>query len=45
MKDEGVDYEQLADMDAKIEKMTTQLEDFNAISKTPMELVLFPFAV
>ena len=45
MKDEGVDYEQLADMDAMIEKMTTQLEDFNAISKTPMELVLFPFAV
>ena len=45
MKDDATDYEQLGDMDQLIEVMTTQLEDFNAISKTPMELVLFPFAV
>ena len=45
MKDDAADYEQLADMNLLIEKMETQLEDFNAISKSPMELVLFPFAV
>ena len=42
---EGNEYLQLQDMEGVIGKMTTMLEDFNAISKTPMELVLFPFAV
>ena len=45
MKEEGAEYEVIPDMNALIENLTTQLEDYNAISKTPMELVLFPFAV
>jgi dynein heavy chain len=42
---EQASYEQLADMNLLIERVSVQLEDFNAVSKTPMELVLFPFAV
>ena len=45
MQESATDYLQLADMDALTNKMTTMLEDYNAISKTPMELVLFPFAI
>ena len=45
MNESSVDYVQLADMGALTNKMTTMLEDYNAISKTPMELVLFPFAI
>jgi len=44
MKEEGVDYEVMPDMAAIIERMQTSMEDYNAISKTPMDLVLFPFA-
>ena len=45
MKDEGNDYENMPEMSKLIAKMENQLEDFNAVSKSPMDLVLFPFAV
>ena len=44
MKDDGAEYEVMASMPGIIDRMTTSLEDHNAISKAPMDLVLFPFA-
>lgn len=38
-------YMPMADMDKLVLRMNGFLEDFNGISKRPMELVLFPFAV
>jgi len=41
----AAEYVAMPDMDALIARAQTMLEDYNAISKRPMELVLFPFAV
>ena len=45
MNAESDDYVFIPDMDKLIGAMNTHLEDYNAVSKRPMELVLFPFAV
>eukprot|EP00965_Chrysotila_dentata_P051493 1708043-Pleurochrysis_carterae.AAC.2 len=45
MKEGSSEYECMPDIDALIAKTQTMLEDFNAVSKRPMELVLFPFAI
>lgn len=45
MVESSTEYIQLPDMEALTNKMTMMLDDYNAISKTPMELVLFPFAI
>ena len=44
MADDG-QYRHMPEMGALIERMEAMLEDYNAVSKRPMELVLFPFAV
>jgi len=45
MKDDSSLYERLPGMDVLTAKMSAMLDDFNAVSKRPMSLVLFPFAV
>jgi len=45
MKEGSSEYEVLANMEELIAKTQGMLEDFNAISKRPMELIIFPFAV
>ena len=45
MNPESEEYVFIPDMDKLIGAMNTHLEDYNAVSKRPMELVLFPFAV
>ena len=45
MKSDTTEYLCIPDMDQLIEKAQVMLEDYNAMSKKPMELVIFPFAV
>jgi dynein heavy chain len=45
MRDDSDAYALLPDFDALGVKMSAMLEDYNAVSKRPMSLVLFPFAI
>lgn len=39
------DYEEVTDMDALTSTVSGKLVEYNALSKSPMDLVLFPFAL